>query len=143
MCTVSDQLKLCTCKPDEVEKLKHYWVLRRPNNGKNILIGEIIFPKQIGECTDRINKNKIQNQLNTGSCFDVDLLNQENDILELYFTLDTNAVKPKKILYIGGYLAYSFKFKKGKWINDNYDPFEVNAEEIQSGKILNPFSKVE
>ena len=26
MCTVSDKLKLCSCKTENVERLKHYWI---------------------------------------------------------------------------------------------------------------------
>ena len=86
MCKVSDQLKLCSCKTDVVEKLKHYWILKRHNGGNTNVIGEAILPQNSFETADKINFTTIAKMLNSGNCFEIELQHQKNDILELHFT---------------------------------------------------------
>lgn len=141
MCTISDKLKLCTCKTERVEKLKHYWILKRPAEKAHSLIGEMIFPANIGEEAHQLNQKIILTQLNNGNCFDIALQHQDGDTLELHFT-----VKAEKSNYInlpcnGNYLDYTFKFRKGKWKKDEYNPFGQAFNEVQKGKIIKPFSK--
>ena len=115
MCTVSDKLKLCSCKTENVERLKHYWILRRPTEETHWVVGLMILPADIGK-------------------------HQENDILELHFTIKANSRRNQNLLLShGDFLAYAFKFKKGKWTKDNYNPFEIDFEEVQKGKIVRPF----
>jgi hypothetical protein len=87
MCTVSDQLKLCSCKTEKVENLKHYWILKRHNGENYCIIGEPILPADIGDDADKVNSRILQKQLNSGNCFDIELQHQENDILELHFCI--------------------------------------------------------
>jgi hypothetical protein len=142
MCTVSNKLKLCTCKTKNAVQLKHYWVLKRHNGEQNCIIGQAILPANIGEQADKLNKELIGKLLNDGNCFDVELQHQENDILELHFSFKAD---PKKYMMLpcqGNYLAYAFKLKKGVWKKTDFDPFGENLNDIQEGKIINPFSKV-
>lgn len=139
MCKVSDQLKLCSCKTKDVEKLKHYWILKRHNGENNCIVGEAILPANIGEDTDRLNIKTLGKMLNSGNCFDVNLQHQENDILELHFTFHADPEKYLMLPCHGNYLAYAFVFKNNKWKKTDFDPFGENLEDIQKGKIVRPF----
>lgn len=55
MCTISDKLKLCTCKAADVEALKHYWVLKKPVENGIIMIGTIMLPANIGVEIEKYN----------------------------------------------------------------------------------------
>ena len=139
MCKISDQLKLCTCETNDVEQLKHYWVLSRPGRQFD-LIGETFPPTYIGEKLDRINENTILKLLNEGNCFDTEIMHQENDVLELHF--DLNLVRQKNLAssYNSNYLIYTFKFQRGIWELNSFDPFGKNTEDILKGQILRPFA---
>ena len=143
MCTVSDQLKLCSCKTKNVEALKHSWVLKRPNGGQDCIIGEAILPANIGEEVDKINIRTIRKMLNSGNCFDIELQHQENDILVLYFTFYADPDKYFMLPCHGNYLAYAFVFKNNKWRKTDFDPFGENLNNIQKGKIVKPFLTVQ
>lgn len=141
MCTVSDKFKLCSCKTKNVEDLKHYWILKRPTEKTHLVVGEMILPADIGEEADKLNQKIILTQLNKSNCFDIELQHQENDILELHFTFKADPKRFHNLLpCYGDFLAYAFKFKKGNWKKYNYDPFEIDFDEIHKGKILRPFS---
>ena len=138
MCKISDQLKLCTCETNDVEQLKHYWVLSRPGRQFD-LIGETFPSAYIGEKLDRMNENTILEMLNRSNCFDTEIMHQENDVLELHFDLDPDRKKNPASSYNSNYLVYTFKFERGIWVLNIFDPFGQNTEEIQKGKILRPF----
>ena len=139
MCIISDKLKLCSCKTENVELLKHYWILKRFTKKTEWLVGEMMLPANIGETADRLNQTTIQNQLNSGNCFDVELNHQENDILELHFTYKVDPEIHFNLICNGDFLAYSFKFKKEKWRKGEYNTFAANLIEVQKGNIRNPF----
>lgn len=136
MCTVSDKLKLCTCNTTDVERLKHYWILKMPEENGITMIGTIMPPVIIGEEVEKYNVETLTKQLNSGNCFDKDLnlILGEKYILELYFTCF-----PK--LYTENYLAYAFVHKNGKWQETEYDYFGNNTRKVQGGKIVGPFKK--
>lgn len=115
MCKVSDKLKLCTCKTKNVERLKHYWRLKRPTEKKHCVVGEMILPADIGDRSHKLNQKTILKQLNETNVFDVEIRHEENDILELHFTLTGEYEKYLPLSCNGNYLAYAFKFKKGVW----------------------------
>lgn len=142
MCKVSDKLKLCTCKTKNVERLKHYWILKRHNGQNNCIVGEAILPANIGEQANKINEKALLKMLNQGNCFDITLQHQENDILELHFTFYADPEKYFMLPCNGNYLAYAFKFKKDSWKKTYFDPFSENLEDIQKGKIVKPFAKI-
>ncbi|MCX6323551.1 MAG: hypothetical protein NTZ41_05045 [Sphingobacteriales bacterium] len=141
MCKISDKLKLCTCKTEDVKRLKHYWILKRHNGKNNCIIGEAILPANIGKQADKINETIILKMLNGGNCFDVELQLEENDILELHFTFNADPEKYLKLSWYGNYLAYAFIFQKDSWKKTHFDPFGENLYEVQKGKIVNPFAR--
>lgn len=140
MCTVSDKLKLCTCKTKDVERLKHYWMLQRPNGQGEEMLGDIILPADIGENKNKMNVETICKKLNGGNCFDVALQHCEGDILKLHFTVAND--RENDLLYngYGNYLAYAFTFKNNRWKKAEYDPFSANADVVKQGKILHAFA---
>ncbi len=142
MCKVSDQLKLCSCKTKQVEDLKHYWILKRHNGEQNCIFGEAILPVNIGEAADKVNIKTLTKMLNNGNCFDIKLQHQEDDILELHFTFNSDPEKYVTSPSNSNYLAYAFVFKNNKWKKTDFDPFGANLKDIQKGKILRPFLAV-
>ncbi len=137
MCTVSDKLKLCTCKTENVEQLRHYWILYKYQKSEILLVGTPMLPQEyeIGEENDQYNKTKLEQLLNERNCFDVDLAIRNRDILELNFsfTPKTNSERT--------HLVYEFIYKKGKWTINEYDPFNTDKLQKQQGKIKSPFAK--
>lgn len=133
MCKVSDKLKLCSCKTEDVQTLKHYWVLKRPFKTEDYLLGSIVPPADIGEELEKYNIITLQKILNEGNSFDVELQHEEKDILELHFTVKSNDSS------WGNYLVYAFVFRKGKWKPTEYDHFGNGLSEVRGGKVLKPF----
>ncbi|WP_036678794.1 hypothetical protein [Daejeonella oryzae] len=129
MCKISTQLKLCTCKTREVETLKHYWILYRPDFSGMEILGSIIDPADITQEIALYNEGTLNILLNAGNCFDVDINVKEKDVLQLYFSCRNS------------YLTYAFTFKKNKWISTAYDLFANDLAEKLSGKIKQPFAK--
>lgn len=136
MCEVSEKLKLCSCKTEDVEKLKHYWILQRPFPGDISVMGTVMPPADYGTLLEQINPDQIERQLNENSCFDADIEYQENDILHLYFTCNKPSLE---IPDPSGYLAYAFQYKKNRWKQSAYDHFSNNLENVQAGMIRRPF----
>ena len=128
MCTISNNLKLCTCKTTEVETLKHYWILYRPHFTGMEVLGSISAPADISMETELYNQETLNTLLNAGNCFDVDMKVRERDVLQLYFSCQ------------GSYLTYAFTFRKNKWQSTVYDPFANDLAEKLSGKISSPSS---
>jgi hypothetical protein len=135
MCTISNRLRLCTCNTGNIEELKHYWILKRPNGGNECMVGEALLPANIGKDTDRLNMQTLRKMLNAGNCFDVELRHQKGDILELHFTLNEKDLAPLQMVCHGNYLAYAFVFKNGRWRKTEYDPFGTNLEDVRRGRI--------
>lgn len=135
MCKVSDKLKLCSCKAEDVQRLKHYWVLMRPFKTQDYIIGSILPPADINEKLEKYNLNTLQKILNEGNSFDVEIQHEEKDILELHFTVKTS----RNDLYFSPYLVYAFVFRKGKWKSTEYDHFSNGLSQVQGGKVIRPF----
>ncbi len=132
MCTISDKLKLCTCK-NISDHVKHYWILYRYVKGKEELImGMPVMPANIAPGTDNINRKLLLNLLNTGNVFDEPLYPVHKDRLQISFEMNE-----------GGCLNYGFVYKKNTWAPIAYDFFEwyFSHDEIKQGKIKNAFKK--
>ncbi|SDE25101.1 hypothetical protein [Niabella drilacis] len=138
MCTVSDKLKLCTCKTENVEQLKHSWILYKYHKSEVILMGEPMLPQEyeIGKENEEYNKKKLETLLNERNCFDVDLTINNKDILELNFSC-TSKANPDRTIH----LVYEFIYKKDKWTVSEYDPFNTDKLQKQQGKIKTSFTK--
>ncbi|MEO6669447.1 MAG: hypothetical protein ABIN36_08225 [Ferruginibacter sp.] len=137
MCKVSNELKLCSCKIEDVESLKHFWKLFRTTEDSTILMGETMPPPDIGKENEEYNIKSLRTALNSGNCFDVPIKHNEHDILHLYFTLEPASAE--NIPYDQWNLVYAFVFKKGKWHKKEFDPFQDNLITKKSGEISNPF----
>ena len=133
MCRVSDKLKLCTCKTEDVYKLKHYWIFYRFIEGqKRIVIGSVNPPYRLDLFLDMINRQSLMRILNEESPFDVNLSPAANDLLSLHFTCGENDK-----------LVYGFKFEDNEWCDEPYDPLMWmwhHTEEI-GGKISNALNR--
>lgn len=138
MCTVSDKLKLCTCKTENIKKLKHYWILYKYQKSEIIMMGEPMLPQEweIGKENDKYNKMKLETLLNERNCFDLELSINNKDILELNFSY-TSKTNPKDTTH----LVYEFIYKRDKWTVNEYNPFNTDKLQKQQGKIKNPFTK--
>lgn len=124
MCKISDNLKLCSCKPAERKHLKHYWVLSRPNLRGEEILGDIILPADIDLSTEFHNRETLSRLINTGECFDVEMNHRENDVLILHFSCRDS------------YLAYSFVFSENEWKYKEYDPFENGLDRVKKGTVI-------
>jgi hypothetical protein len=142
MCQVSDKLKLCSCETKDVERLKHFWVLKR-HNGENIcIVGIAILPAVIGKKANKLNEEVLCKMLNEGNCFDIELKHQQNDILELHFTVTPDPEISSQFPSDEDFLTYVFTFNKKRWKKTDFDPFAANLKEVQKGKIVDPFAKI-
>jgi len=132
MCQVSGKLKLCTCNSN-AENLKYYWVYyRRKRSGNEFIMGIPIMPTQIDPETENFNRELLEELLNAGEGFDIELSPKAGDRLMMVFHL-TNKREMKNSL------IYEFEYKRGKWSGCDWDPFDLENRysEVLSGKILN------
>ena len=126
MCTVSDKLKLCTCKSIAVNN-KHYWVLFRFVKGKDeIIMGLPLMPADINPETDMVNQEILLSLLNAGNAFDEPLYPVNKDRLQISFGMKDSSR-----------LDYGFIYKKNSWEPIEFDYFGwfYNHDEIKQGKI--------
>ncbi|MBS1756728.1 MAG: hypothetical protein JSU03_05575 [Bacteroidetes bacterium] len=137
MCIVSDKLKLCTCKTENVEQFKHYWILYKYQKSGIDLVGIPMLPQEweIGKETDEYNYRRLEKMLNAESCFDIDIELRNKDILEMHFSCNKNSDSKYPI-----HLVYEFAYKNKKWRTNAHDPFDTDRLEKHKGKIVNPFS---
>ena len=114
MCTVSNEIKLCSCKIDDFEKVKYYWTLHRFIDGKNEeVVGEVVLPYYSQKNIDhKLNKKNILLALNSGNRFDFEPNLQNKDLLHLAFRFDEANFQHHN---------YGFEFKNGKWRKAEYD----------------------
>lgn len=137
MCKVSDKLLLCTCKTENVNSLKNYWVFYRRNKNKNtITLGSMIMPYAPEENIEKYNEETLLRLMNTPSTFDVDLKPRAGDRIQLHFTINHEQ-----------YMDYGFEYKRSKWVLLTYNPFEWDEKHNESkhGKIvkaLEPQTKI-
>lgn len=136
MCIISDKIKFCTCAKGSVEKLKYYWILYRCAKGKEeFCMGMPMMPTRMSDLSFEENQSTLLNRLNEADAFDIPLKFKAKDLLEIVInnnTLDFDAT-----------FIYSFKFKKGRWVAEETDPFDVmnHFNEEQCGKIKNALKR--
>lgn len=135
MCTISNKLKLCTCKTKEVYNLKHFWVLHRWVKGKNeMVLGQPVLPYYNSLVDIKLNKNILLTLLNEGNIFDFDIELKDKDLLHIAFKYNDDDWQ---------HHDYGFEFKKGKWRDTEYDALTWmwHHEEFKYGKIKNAIEK--
>ncbi|MEX6690020.1 hypothetical protein QTN47_21100 [Danxiaibacter flavus] len=101
----------------------------------------MILQPSLADATEKFNETTILTQLNESNIFDIEMLHQDGDTLQLHFTLNANWDKYIVFPGDGNSLVYEFKFKKRVWKRSQYDPFKVNFDELQQRKIVRPFQK--
>ena len=129
MCKVSDKIKFCICSAADASSHKHYWVLHRFVEGKDVMLfGEIMPAYGIDPDINKYNKALLRKRVNEKDAFDMDLQPGEDDRLEIIFKC-----KDRRI-------SYGFKFHNGKWVSKKHRPFELERHHEESivGKIESP-----
>ena len=130
MCIVSNKIKFCTCLSSSVDKLQNYWLLHRFNKGKDLhVLGTPMMPSEYFESNYQLNIDTLSERLNEADAFDIPIKFKENDQLEIMLNnLSEDFTKR---------LTYCFKYKKGKWIAESFDTFELmnNYDELMFGKL--------
>lgn len=126
MCTVSDKLKLCTCKND-TSMFKDFWVLYRVVEGKRMMtIGEPAMPAIIDPAKDKYNQALLLQLLNNGNAFDEPLYPIDKDLLQISFTTTENT-----------FLNYGFVFENDQWAVTDVDIFSWSGthDAIKEGEV--------
>jgi len=134
MCTISNKLKLCTCRTKDVYTLKNFWVSHRFVKDKNdIVVGEAIMPYFNPLVDIKLNEETLLKLLNEGNIFDFDIELKDIDLLHLAFTFEGD----------DDHNNYGFEFKKGKWKNVGHDflTWMWQHKEYKYGKIKNGVQK--
>ena len=135
MCSVSENIVLCTCKVENAQELKHFWVLYRMHNGeKQMMIGQPIGFDEHLQDKDPHNPVILCNKLNEGNLFDAPMIVEEGDRLLISFLFKGNTE----------HINYGFEYKKEKWrvIDFEYFDWAYEHEEIQEGKIKNAIKRI-
>ena len=96
MCEISDQLRLCTCAITDLENLKDYWVLYRPDGGNNVLVGMTKLPANFYISQNESNEKMLLYRLDKQ-------YSPISAIASLYYLFDTIGIYHCKIYKI---LAY-------------------------------------
>src|SRR4051794_14520134 len=87
MCTISNNLRLCTCS-DKTKAFTHYWTLHRYVKGKyHAVIGDIMMPYGIDVSTEQHNRALLLQLLNEDSIFDEPKKTKHKDRLQLSIKL--------------------------------------------------------
>lgn len=136
MCIISDKIKFCTCSNGSVEKLKHYWILYRYTTVKEeFCMGEPMIPTSMIDLSFSENQATLLNRLNESDAFDIPMKFKAKDLLEIVINNNSKSQEP---------FIYSFKYKKGKWLAEETDPFEImnHFDEENSGKIKSALKKI-
>jgi hypothetical protein len=135
MCTISNKIKLCSCKVSSSDKLKHYWVLHRRNKDKNeMVVGQLLLPGEDVALHYESNYQTLENRLQESDVFDLQLDFKTRDVLEIVINNHDYATRA----------VYSFRYTKKQWIRFEIDTFDLMGrfDEIGFGKINNPIGKV-
>ena len=119
MCAVSNKIKFCTCNVALYEELDNYWLLHRYNKDKpeHIILGDAVIPSEWSDPNFKINNQVLEARLNESDAFDFPIVFKAKDQLEIVFNNKAKDIYDR--------LIYCFRFKKGKWIIEEYDGFIV------------------
>jgi hypothetical protein len=130
MCLVSEKIKFCTCVTDSVDKLNNYWILYRFDKTKDdCIVGMPSMPPEWGDPNFVINNHTLEVRLNEPDAFDIPIKFKAKDQFEIVFNNHSKNEENR--------LTYCFIFKNGKWIQEEYDVFELmnRYEEFTFGKM--------
>ena len=135
MCTITNKIKLCSCKANSTERLNHYWVLYRRNKDNDIdimIVGEAMLPSFEWFHPEQYEDNYaiLANRVNDSDMFDVPMVFKAKDVLELVFHNNDDYNKRA---------TYRFKYFNKQWIKTEIDVFDLMGrfDEVHFGKINN------
>ena len=132
MCIVSDEIKFCTCVEGSFEDLPHYWLLYRFDKEKNLqCLGMPMMPLDFLQPNYQLNSQTLENRLNESDAFDEIIKFKPKDQLEIVI----NNLAEDEIER----MTFCFKYKKGKWVEEEYDTFELmnRYDELAFGNFEN------
>ncbi|RAU81877.1 hypothetical protein [Pontibacter arcticus] len=130
MCLVSDNIKFCTCKSSSPDRLNHYWLLHRYNKDKHdFFMGVPMIPSEFTDPNFIINNFTLESRLNEPDAFDFPASFKPKDQLVIVFNNQAKEYDKR--------LTYCFRFKKGRWVSESYDVFELmnHYDEFAFGKM--------
>ena len=118
MCIVSDKIKFCTCVTGSYEDLPHYWLLYRFNKQKDLqCMGMASLLMELRQENYILNAQTLGNRLNEDDAFDKAIDFKPNDQLEIVINnLSEDECEQ---------MTFYFRFKKGKWVDEEHDVFEL------------------
>lgn len=126
MCLVSDKIKFCTCSVGKYYKLPHYWLLYRLNHNEERMeyMGEPIMPQM--HLNLEINNKTLLKRINEADAFDKEMSFKKDDQLEVVINNLGDEFNR---------MSFCFKYKKGKWRDEDYDTFGVedNYDKVAFG----------
>jgi hypothetical protein len=123
MCVVSDKIKFCTCvegafEEGAYEELPHYWLLHRFNKQKGCeVMGMPVMPLDYLQPNYLLNAQTLGDRINEKDAFDKIIKFKPKDQLEIVI----NNLSDDEL----DRMSFCFIFKKGKWIEKEYDVFEI------------------
>jgi len=128
MCTVSSQLKLCTCSGKEIDRNKPYWILYRKRKTVKWIMGQVFLrlPQDLEMMQQ--DSNRIEKQLNESNVFDFDPNLEEGDRLFLFFQRGRMDFED---------IDFLFAYNSSVWKPSHFAPFESQKEfkELKKGFI--------
>ena len=104
MCDLNGPFRLCTCSSD-IDYTKPHWILRMNSINDDVETMVTIGMMMPLNLINKIERRKILRRLNTVNVFDFEYAPSENDQLELNYGEDD---------------GYTFNFKKGKWVFEEW-----------------------
>jgi len=128
MCIVSDKIKFCTCASGSYEDFPHYWLLYRFVKQKDLMfMGEPMMPLHFLQPNYISNKKTLIARLNETDAFDKTIEFKPKDQLEIVIN-NLSAIEIER-------MTFCFIYKNGKWVEEEYDTFELmnRYNELASG----------
>jgi hypothetical protein len=104
MCDLNGPFRLCSCS-DNIDYTKPHWILRMNSVNNDVETMVTIGMMMPLNLINKIERRKILRRLNTVNVFDFKYAPSENDQLKLNLEEDD---------------GYTFNFKKGKWIFEEW-----------------------
>jgi len=131
MFTVSNKIKFCTCKTENVEQLKHYWKLHQKVRKDNYMtiLGTTICPTSMRDKNYKENNQTLENRLNESGAFDFETSFKNGDVIVIQCEND----------YLTAF-QYTFKFKNKKWEKYEKADFELKYQAIDGGIVTSPLN---
>jgi len=128
MCDLNGPFRLCTCSSD-IDYTKPHWILRMNSINDDVETMVTIGMMMPLNLINKIERRKILRRLNTVNVFDFEYAPSENDQLELNYGEDD---------------GYTFNFKKGKWVFEEWygEHQEFEYKNHKEGLIDSPPSQL-